>query len=59
MKIDNQLTERIEAWLAMPEHTDDADIMEGALMLLAAQQEQAVVPNRLYMSSTLREDSGI
>ena len=31
MKIDNQLTERIEAWLAMPEHTDDADIMEGAL----------------------------
>lgn len=34
MKIDNQLTERIEAWLAMPEHTDDADIMEGALMLL-------------------------
>lgn len=34
MKIDNQLTERIEAWLAMPKHTDDADIMEGALMLL-------------------------
>lgn len=34
MKLDDELTKRIEAWLSKPEHTDNADIMDGATMLL-------------------------
>ena len=32
--MDKTLTDKIVAWLNAPAHTEDADIMEGALMLL-------------------------
>ena len=32
--MDQTLTDKIVAWLNAPAHTEDADIMEGALMLL-------------------------
>ncbi|MDD6553082.1 MAG: hypothetical protein PUF37_05785 [Prevotellaceae bacterium] len=43
--MDQTLTNKLEAWLSKPEHTDDSDIMEGALMLLQLNRNRS-----LYMT---------
>lgn len=43
--MDQTLTDKIVAWLNAPAHTEDADIMEGALMLLQLNRNR-----QLYMT---------
>lgn len=43
--MDKTLTDKIVAWLNAPAHTEDADIMEGALMLLQLNRNR-----QLYMT---------
>ncbi len=43
--MDKTLTDKIVAWLNAPTHTEDADIMEGALMLLQLNRNR-----QLYMT---------
>lgn len=43
--MDKKLTDKIVAWLNAPAHTEDADIMEGALMLLQLNRNRT-----LYMT---------
>lgn len=42
MKTDRKLTARIQAWLEAPQHTDSADIVAGATMLLQCNRNHAM-----------------